>query len=94
MLQPKELVVTLGSLAPLLRSPASLPPSAERFADERARVETAEGRPHRRRRRPVYKQASENVMGWEAGVAGDVAGGLATAPTESQRLLRVVHVLQ
>lgn len=33
-------------------------------------------------------------MGWEAGVAGDVAGGLATAPTESQRLLRVVHVLQ
>lgn len=95
MLQPKDLVVTPGSSGPLLRSPTSLPQfSRAVFADEQARVETAEGRPRCRRRRPVFKQASEMAMGWEAGVAGGVAGGLATAPTESQWLLRVVHVLQ
>lgn len=48
MPQLKDLAVTLGISAPLLRSPASLPTSAEQFADEQAWVETAEGRPRRR----------------------------------------------
>lgn len=86
-LQPEDLG---ARLPPLHRSPTSLPPPAEQFADEQAWVETAEGRPHHKRRRPVLQASFRNDDGMGAGVAG----GLATALRDSRRLLRVVHVLK
>lgn len=50
MLQPEDLG---ARLPPLHRSSTSLPSPAEQFADEQAWVETAEGRPRHKRRRPV-----------------------------------------